>query len=200
MVQSINRKFPVKIYCIIILTLYSMLNSPESQKSAFSMEVAIESIGILTLALGWATQLIRVPKHIIQRDFSHTSEFFITTFTIYDGTASCINPTNNLIWKSDRHQPKLGAKNNYKGLLWNSDGATTSTVMIGSSMTGLACLKASRKAPIAANLKANSEESTTWNAPSCNTRRQPEIEFPDNVPFSKASKNPYKRKFSPRGL
>jgi chaperone required for assembly of F1-ATPase len=42
---------------------------------------------------------------------------------------------------------------------WNSTGATTSTAMTGSKMTGLALLKASLKAPKAASLKANSDES-----------------------------------------
>jgi len=46
--------------------------------------------------------------------------------------------------------------------LWNSDGATTSTVMIGSRMIGFVCVYISLKALIVAMRNANSEESTTW--------------------------------------
>lgn len=74
---------------------------------------------------------------------------------------------------------------------WNSTGATTSTAITGSKMTGLALLKASLKAPKAASLKANSDESWTWAAPSSKMNRQPLIECPVRKPRSKASLNPY---------
>jgi hypothetical protein len=73
------------------------------------------------------------------------------------------------------------------GVLWNSTGATTSTVMIGSRILGPAALNASRKAPMVASRNASSEESTAWNAPSFRMSRQPVIGLPDSDPFSNAS-------------
>lgn len=71
--------------------------------------------------------------------------------------------------------------------LWNSEGATTSTVMMGSRMTGLVLVYTSRNAPSAASLNASSDESTEWAAPSCRTKRHPVTGLPDRRPFSKAS-------------
>jgi hypothetical protein len=45
---------------------------------------------------------------------------------------------------------------------WNSTGATTSTVMIGSRMTGFVLANASRNAPIVHSRNASSDESTWW--------------------------------------
>lgn len=75
-------------------------------------------------------------------------------------------------------------------VLWNSTGATTSTVIMGSRMTGAAGLYTSRKAPIVAILNASSDESTMWYPPSCNTILHPDMGLPDSVPFSNASKKP----------
>ena len=47
-----------------------------------------------------------------------------------------------------------------------SSGVTTSTAMIGSIRMGLALRAASRKAAVAAILKAMSDESTSWCLPS----------------------------------
>ena len=44
----------------------------------------------------------------------------------------------------------------------NVSGVVTSTLNIGSSSTGRACLAASLKAAMPAILKASSEESTSW--------------------------------------
>lgn len=76
-------------------------------------------------------------------------------------------------------------------LPWNSIGATISTVMTGSRTTGLALLKASRKAPIAARRKASSFESTAWAEPSSRTNLQPVIGWPVIRPLSSASWKPY---------
>ena len=71
--------------------------------------------------------------------------------------------------------------------LWNSDGATTSTVMIGSRMIGFAALYTSRNAPIVASLNASSDESTECARPSFRTSRAPHTGLPESEPFSSAS-------------
>lgn len=92
-----------------------------------------------------------------------------------------------------------GARKEGLGIPWNSIGATTSTFIMGSKITGLAARYASRNAPIAVSLNASSEESTAWYAPSSKRKRHPVTGFPDSAPFSNASRKPWRMNGEKKG-
>lgn len=73
---------------------------------------------------------------------------------------------------------------------WNSVGAITSTLMIGSKMVGAAFWKASLTDPTAAMTNASSDESTAWKAPSSSTYRTPVMGEPYRGPLAQACLKP----------
>ena len=68
-----------------------------------------------------------------------------------------------------------------------SSGTVTSTFIIGSNITDLACLQASLNAIEAAILNAISEESTSWYEPSTNVALKSITGYPASIPLSAAS-------------
>jgi hypothetical protein len=143
----------------------------------------------LSLALRRSPKLVRVPKHIVQRNLRNSRKLVIANFAINDSPTTGIQSTNDLTCTKKKCLSGPEQENRRGGghVLWNSEGATTSTVITGSNIIAAACLNASLNAPIAASLNANSEESTAWKAPSFKTKRTPVIGLPERVPFSSAS-------------
>ena len=138
----------------------------------------------LTFALSDTAKVARVTEHVVQGDFGDGSKFVLTDFTVHDRTTTLVDTTNYSTYQAYQY---MFSTQDDKHELWNSEGATTSTVMIGSRIVGPALATASRNAPMAARRKANSDESTACARPSFRTKRTPQTWFPDSEPFSQAS-------------
>jgi len=115
------------------------------------------------LTLSNTTQSARISEHVIQGDLSCTRELVFTDFIVDNETTAFVQTANDgTFTKRNYVRGYIAEVKGNVNELWNSMGATTSTFIIGSRMTGWALLYASRKAPIAVSLNANSDESTGW--------------------------------------